>query len=335
VTFLEVYPLCRARRKGVRSGPEAAIVSIMSGSNDEQGTGTERDASSDENPVTKYRSEGFPRQEQDQPGLTSRTDPPPDHGEESYVGTKKLHGKRALITGGDSGIGRAVAIAFAREGADVAISYLPEEQSDAESTAGWIRDAGRAVLLLPGDAQDEDYCESLVTSTVSEFGGLDILVLNAAYQENRDGLENIPTAEFDRVFRTNLYATMWIARTAIPLLKPGASIITTSSIQAFQPSPGLIDYAMTKAALVAFTKALAQQLGGRGVRVNAVAPGPVWTPLIPATSWPDRLPSFGQDTPLGRAAQPAELAPAYVYLASSEASYVSGAVIPVTGGKGL
>ncbi|MFB2596967.1 SDR family oxidoreductase [Herbiconiux sp. P17] len=289
----------------------------------------------DDNPVTKYSAEGFPKQQQDQPGLIGKTDPRPDHGEESYVGTGRLHGRRALITGGDSGIGRAVAIAYAREGADVAISYLPEEQEDADDTARWIRATERRALLLPGDARDETYSTGLVDRTIAEFGGLDILVLNAAYQENRDGLENVPTEEFDRVFKTNLYSIMWMARTAIPHLKPGASIIVTSSIQAFQPSPALIDYAMTKAAQVAFVKALAQQLGTRGIRVNGVAPGPVWTPLIPATSWPDKLPTFGQDTPLGRAAQPAELAPAYVFLASPEASYVSGAIVPVTGGKPL
>jgi len=286
-------------------------------------------------PVTKYRSDPFPKQQQEQPGLTSATDPRPDHGEQSYVGTGRLQGLRTVITGGDSGIGRATAIAFAREGADVAISYLPEEQEDADETAVWIAHAEQRSLLVPGDLRTESQCRDLIDRVVDDFGGLDVLVLNAAYQKNRDGLENTPTAEIERVFETNLYAPLWTARAAIPHLQPGSSIIVTSSIQAFTPSPELFDYAMTKAALVALTKALAQDLGKRGIRVNAVAPGPIWTPLIPATEWPDHLPEFGQDTPLGRAGQPAELAPAYVFLASADASYVSGAVVPVTGGKGL
>jgi NAD(P)-dependent dehydrogenase (short-subunit alcohol dehydrogenase family) len=286
-------------------------------------------------PTKLYPSDGFPQQQQEQPGLTGPTDPTPDHGEESYTGSGRLQGMRALITGGDSGIGRAVAIAFAREGADVAISYLPDEEEDAADTVQWIEKAERRALKLPGDVRTEQQCGEMVQKVVDELGGLDILVLNAAYQQSRDGVENTPTEEIERVFDTNLYAPLWTTRAAIPHLNPGASVIVTSSIQAFNPSPELFDYAMTKAALVAFTKALAQQLGNRGVRVNAVAPGPIWTPLIPATEWPDHLPEFGKDTPLGRAGQPAELAPAYVFLASQEASYVSGAVVPVTGGKGL
>jgi NAD(P)-dependent dehydrogenase (short-subunit alcohol dehydrogenase family) len=286
-------------------------------------------------PRTRYKHDGFPKQEQEQPGLTGATDPAPDHGESTYVGAGRLTGRHALITGGDSGIGRAVAIAFAREGADVAIVHLPEEQADADSTLSLVREAGRTGVSIPGDVQDESLCASAVSRALDELGGIDILVLNAAYQKNRDGIETIETAEFDRVFRTNLYSMMWITGALVPHLSPGAAIISTTSIQAFNPSPGLIDYAMTKAAQVAFTKALAEELGPKGIRVNAVAPGPIWTPLIPATSWPDKLPSFGQDTPLGRAGQPAELAAAYVLLASDEASYISGAILPVTGGKGL
>jgi NAD(P)-dependent dehydrogenase (short-subunit alcohol dehydrogenase family) len=286
-------------------------------------------------PRAGYHSGPFPEQVQEQPGLTAAMDPQPDHGEHSYEGSMALDGKAALITGGDSGIGKAVAIAFAREGADVAISYLPEEEDDARDTAEWVRKAGRRALLLPGDGRSEEFAARIVEDTRAEFGRLDVLVLNAGYQKNRESLETLPTAEFDRVFKTNLYSLLWTARAAVPHLSAGASIITTASIQAFNPSPELIDYAMTKAAQVAFTKALAQELGPKGIRVNAVAPGPIWTPLIPATEWPDKLPSFGRDTPLQRAGQPAELAPAYVLLASDHGSYISGAVLPVTGGKGL
>ena len=289
----------------------------------------------DSDPRTAHHSEGFPKQEQQQPGLTARMEPLPDHGEKSYVGSGRLTDKRALITGGDSGIGRAVAIAYAREGADVAIGYLPEEQDDAEDTSAWVEMAGRQSLLLPGDGRGEQYSTDLVRRTVEAFGGLDILVLNAGYQQARDGIESLATDEFQRVFETNIYSQLWLTRAAVPFLGPGSSIIVTSSIQAFEPSPQLLDYAMTKAAQVAFVKALAQELGPKGIRVNAVAPGPIWTPLIPATEWPEKLPSFGQDTPLGRAGQPAELAGAYVYLASNDASYVSAAVLPVTGGKEL
>lgn len=287
-------------------------------------------------PTEKHHTGGFPSQEQEQPGHTDETSPTPDHGERTYRGSLRLSERRALITGADSGIGRAVAIAFAREGADVALTYLPEEQEDADETVRWVSEAGARALPLAGDLREEQFCAEIVDRTVSELGGLDILVLNAAYQKDREGLDKLETAEFDRVFRTNLYAQLFTARAAIPHLNPGASIIVTTSIQAFNPSPGLIDYAMTKAAQVAFVKALAQELGPKGIRVNGVAPGPIWTPLIPATGWDaDRLESFGQDTPIGRAGQPAELAGAYVYLAGEEASYTSGAILPVTGGKGL
>ncbi|MRG59684.1 SDR family oxidoreductase [Agromyces sp. CFH 90414] len=286
-------------------------------------------------PTTKHTTDRFPKQEQTPPGMTDEMHPQPDHGEQSYRGAARLIGRRALITGGDSGIGRAVAIAFAREGADVAIAYLPEEQADAEETARWIEDAGRMPLLLAGDLQDESFCQELVDRTHSSLGGLDLLVLNAAHQRNRGGVGEIPTADFERVMRVNLFAPVFLARAAVPRMDAGSSIITTTSIQGFDPSSALVDYAMTKAALVAFTKALAEELGPKGIRVNAVAPGPIWTPLIPATGWPDKLPEFGHNTPLGRAGQPAELAGAYVYLASEAASYVSGAVLPVTGGRGL
>lgn len=283
-----------------------------------------------------HRDEGFDVQQQTPPGLIDDTRPEPDHGESTYRGSGRLTGRRALITGGDSGIGRAAAIAFAREGADVAIVHMPEEQADADDTVALIEEAGQRGVSIAGDVRDEVFASSIVERTVEEFGGLDTLVLNAAYQKDRDGLENLETEEMDRVFRTNLYGLMFTARAAIPHLGSGASIIVTSSIQAFNPSPGLVDYAMTKAAQVAFVKAMATDLGPRGIRVNAVAPGPIWTPLIPATGWGgDKLASFGQDTPLGRAGQPAELAGAYVYLASDASSFTSGAVLPVTGGKGL
>jgi NAD(P)-dependent dehydrogenase (short-subunit alcohol dehydrogenase family) len=267
------------------------------------------------------------------PGLTRQMDHQPDHGEKSYTGADRLAGKRALITGADSGIGRAVALAFARVGADVVLSYLPEEEADAKETARLVEEAGRRAVHAPGDIRDEQTCVDLVETTVRELGGIDVLVNNAAYQmAQEDGLLGITTEQLDRVFKTNLYALFWITKAAVPHMQPGSSIITTASIQAVQPSPNLLDYAMTKAAQVAFTKGLADEFGEKGIRVNAVAPGPIWTPLIPATGFDDTA-EFGQDTPLGRAGQPAELAPAYVMLASHEASYISGAVVPVTGGK--
>lgn len=286
-----------------------------------------------DNPQEVHPAGEKPAQDLEAPGTTTETEPSPDHGEETYEGHGRLEGRAALITGGDSGIGRAVAIAFSREGADVALTHLPEEWEDAESTASLVRDAGREALTLDGDLRDEDYAGSLPRRVLDEFGRLDVLVLNAAYQQARDGIDAVETEEFDRVLKTNLYSQFWLLRAALPHLQPGASIIITSSIQAAQPSPSLFDYAMTKAAQVALVKALAPELGEKGIRINAVAPGPVWTPLIPSTGWPDHVPEFGRDSPFGRPAQPAELAPAYVLLASDEASYISGAVVPVTGGK--
>jgi hypothetical protein len=270
------------------------------------------------------------------PGRTGAMDDRPDHGEETYRGSGRLAGRRAVITGGDSGIGRAVAIAFAREGADVLISYLPEEEDDAQETARWVRKAGRSVLTVPGDIRDEAHCRQVVDRAVSELGGLDILVNNAAYQMAQPGgIIDITTEQFDRVLRTNLYAMFWLTKAAVPHLGTGSTIINTASIQAYQPSAPLLDYATTKAGIVAFTKALAEDLADKGIRVNAVAPGPIWTPLIPATMPEGKVDSFGADTPLGRAGQPAELAPAYVFFASQESSYVSGEVLGVTGGKPL
>ena len=278
---------------------------------------------------------GFPAQEQQPPGSTFAMDPVPDHGEETYEGSGKLTGLRALVTGGDSGIGRAVAIAFAREGADVALSYLEAEQEDAESTAELVRAAGRTAVLCPGDLTEEATCEQVVQKAVDELGGLDILVNNAGAQWARDeGLEQMSSERMDRIFKTNLYALMWLTRAALPHLEKGASIINVSSIQAWDPSTSLLDYAATKAAINNFTVNLASEVGPRGIRVNAVAPGPIWTPLQPATKPGATMEEFGADTPLGRAGQPAEVAGAFVFLASpGEASYVSGTVLGVTGGK--
>ncbi|WEV79058.1 SDR family oxidoreductase [Janibacter cremeus] len=285
--------------------------------------------------MTTGEDGGFPAQQQELPGSSARMEPVPDHGEETWVGSGRLQGMRALITGGDSGIGRAVAIAFAREGADVALSYLPEEQEDAEATADWVRDAGREVVLCPGDLQSQQVCADVVASTVSGLGGIDVLVNNAGVQMARDqGIEDISDERLDRVFKTNLYALFWMTRAALPHLGRGSSIINVSSIQAFEPSPSLLDYASTKAAINNFTVNLAAEVGERGIRVNAVAPGPIWTPLQPATQPEKKIKAFGADTPLGRAGQPGELAGAFVYLASpAEASYVSGTVLGVTGGK--
>jgi len=286
-------------------------------------------------PRAQHTREDFGPQDIAHPGLTDDMEVRPDHGESTYRGYGRLTGRRALITGGDSGIGRAVAIAFAREGADVAIAYLEDEQQDADETAKWVRDAGRNVVLLPGDIRDEEHCRTLVSQTVEALGGLDILVNNAAYQMTLERFEDLTTEQLERTYRTNVFAMFWLCRFALEHMSAGACIINTSSIQGFQPSPHLIDYASTKAAIANFTKNLAQELGERGIRVNSVAPGPIWTPLIPATMEPDAVNQFGQNTPLGRAGQPAELAPAFVFLASQESSYISGEVLGVTGGKPL
>ena len=275
----------------------------------------------------------FPEQEQEIPGFTEAMDPRPDHGEDSYVGSGKLEGRKAIITGGDSGIGRAVAIAFAREGADLLISYLAEEEEDAAETCRLVEQAGRRCVRVPGDIASPERCRAIVERAVSELGGIDILVNNAAHQETFEDLSEIPDEEWDRTFRVNIHAMFYLAKAAVPHMKPGASIINTTSINADTPSPQLLAYATTKGAIQNFTGGLAQMLADKGIRVNCVAPGPVWTPLIPATMPPEKVQNFGKDYPLGRPAQPRELAPVYVMLASAEASYVSGATIAVTGGK--
>src|SRR3954464_4539399 len=271
---------------------------------------------------------------QEYPGTEAEMDPRPDYGEESYKGTGKLTGKAAVITGGDSGIGRAVALAFAREGADVLISYLSEE-ADAKETARVVEAAGRTCVAVAGDITAEAPCQALVDRAVKEFGKIDVLVNNAAFQMTRESIADISTAEFDRTMKTNLYAMFWLCREALPYMPKGAAVINTSSIQADTPSPQLLPYAATKAAIQNFTGGLAQMLGKKGIRVNCVAPGPIWTPLIPATMPPEKVKNFGKSVALGRAGQPAELAPVYVLLASDESSYMAGATVAVTGGKPL
>ena len=287
---------------------------------------------SETDPETRRPEPPQPAQQQEMPGTTGAMDPQPDHGEQSYRGAGLLEGRAALITGGDSGIGRAVAIAFAREGADVLLSYLSEE-ADARETAGWVEAAGRRAVCVPGDIQDVDHCAALVARMDAEFGRLDILVNNAAHQASFAELEDIAPEEWDMTFRTNIHSQFYLARAAVARMKPGGAIINTASINSTDPSPALLPYATTKGAIANFTMGLAQMLGPRGIRVNAVAPGPIWTPLIPATMPPEKVESFGRNTPLGRAGQPAELAGAYVLLASDRGSYISGAVIPVTGGR--
>lgn len=274
----------------------------------------------------------FPEQQQPYPGLASRMDPVPDHGEDSYRGSQRLEGKKTLITGGDSGIGRAVAIAFAREGADVAISYLSEEE-DAADVKKVIEAAGRKCLLLPGDIANPGHCRNLVAKTVEAFGRIDVLVNNAAHQSYFESLEEIPDEEWEKTLAVNISAMFYLTKAAVPHMKPGSSIINTASKQADEPSPELLAYAVTKGAIQNFSAGLAQLLAKKGIRANTVAPGPVWTPLGPASLPVQNVVEFGKQVPFGRPAQPRELAPPYVMLASDEASYISGATIAVTGGK--
>lgn len=286
-----------------------------------------------QDPTKMYADIQPSAQQQDGPGLDAALDDTADRGERTYRGSNRLEGRKALVTGADSGIGAAVAIAYAREGADVALSYLPEEEEDAKKVVALIEEAGRKAVAIPGDIATAEFSRELVQKAVEGLGGLDIVVNNAGKQQNVDALEDISDEEFDLTFKTNVYAMFWITKAALPHLKPGSSIINTSSIQAYAPSPNLVHYATTKASINAFSKGLAGQLAPKGIRVNVVAPGPIWTPLQTAGGQPeDALPEFGEQTPLGRAGQPAELAPAYVFLASNESSYVIGETLNVNGG---
>ena len=292
------------------------------------------DQTTPQNPLAQYPKPPFPARHLDPPGVESQMDPKPDYGEQSYRGSNRLSGKAALITGADSGIGRAVALAFAREGADVLISYLNEGE-DAQETLRVVQAAGRKAVAVAGDISQEAHCQQLVQRAIEEFGRLDILVNNAAFQRTYESIVEIPAAELQYTFATNIFSMFYLCKAALPHLREGATIINTSSIEAVQPEPMLLAYAATKAAIVNFTKGLAKELAPQGIRVNAVAPGPVWTPLIPSTMPPEQVASFGQQVPLQRPAQPVELAPAYVYLASQESSYVSAQTIGVTGGTPL
>lgn len=290
------------------------------------------DKSNTENPKKQYATPPYPEQQQQVPGTEGEMQPKADHGEDTYRGSGKLKGKKAIITGGDSGIGRAVAIAFAREGADVLISYLSEDE-DAKETAKHVEQAGQKAVLVPGDVSEEAHCKKIVQRAVEEFGQIDILVNNAAFQMARQSLEDIPSEEWDYTFRTNIYSMFYLCKAAKPHMKPGSTIVNTTSINAYEPKPILIAYAATKGAIQNLTANLGQLLAEDGIRVNCVAPGPVWTPLIPSTMPEENVKTFGKNTPLKRAGQPAELAAVYVLLASKDSSYMTGSTVQVTGGS--
>jgi NAD(P)-dependent dehydrogenase (short-subunit alcohol dehydrogenase family) len=319
---------------GITTGVAFAAASVAAPETP-QTTGGGNSSSDLVNPATEYPHPPFKEQQQPWPGLASKMQPPPDHGEHSYRGTGRLAGRKALITGGDSGMGRAAAIAFAREGADVAINYLPQEEPDARDVVELIRQAGRKAVPIPGDIREEAFCQHLVSQAVEQLGGLDILVNNAARQIAKKSILEITTEQFDTTLKTNLYALFWITKAALPHLPPGSAIVNTASVNAYDPQPEILDYSVTKAGIAIFTKALAKQLAKQGIRVNAVAPGPIWTPLQPSGGQlPGKLPSFGADSPMGRPGQPAELASLYVLLASGEPSYSTGQIFGAVGGRG-
>jgi NAD(P)-dependent dehydrogenase (short-subunit alcohol dehydrogenase family) len=288
-----------------------------------------------QHPTDKYPKPPYKHQSQPWPGLASKMEPPPDHGETSYKGSGRLMGRKALITGGDSGMGRAAAIAYAREGADVAINYFPTEEPDAKQVIELIKAEGRIGLAIPGDLRNEAFCKELVRRAIDGLGGLDIIVNNAGRQQSRESILDVSSEDFDATMKTNIYAPFWIIQAALPHLKPGSVIIGTASEQAYDPSPELYDYAQTKAATMNYVKSLAKQLGPKGIRVNAVAPGPIWTPLqVSGGASQEKLEKFGSQTPLGRAGQPAELGSIYVQLAAADASYATGQVYGAAGGSG-
>ena len=329
-----------SRRKivaGLGAGLATAIASpvfAMPGAKAEGGQ-EEKPPVPIEDPTTKYPKPPFKEQSQPWPGLAGQMDPKPDHGEKSYKGSGRLKGRKALITGGDSGMGRAAAIAYAREGADVAINYFPSEEADAREVIALIRAEGRKAVAIPGDLRDEAFCQRLVAEAVRGLGGLDIVVSNAARQQTRPSILDLSTEDFDATMKTNIYAPFWIIKAALPHLQPGSAIIGTTSEQAYDPSPDLYDYAQTKAATMNYVKSLAKQLGPKGIRVNGVAPGPIWTPLqVSGGATQEKLKSFGSDTPLGRPGQPVELASIYVQLAASDGSFTTGNIYGAGGGKG-
>ncbi len=326
-----------SRRKwigGVGAGIAAAAISPALASGDS--SIAEAGSASMDDPTTKYPKPPFRQQVQPWPALASKMDPQPDHGEKSYKGSGRLAGRKALITGGDSGMGRAAAIAYAREGADVAINYLPDEEPDAREVVALIKAAGRKAVAIPGDLRNEQFCAQLINKAVQELGGLDILVTNAARQQVHKSVSEISTEQFDWTIKTNIYAPFWLVKAALPHLKPGSTIIGTTSVQAYDPSPDLFDYALTKAATANMVKSLAKQLGPKGIRVNGVAPGPIWTPLQvqEGGATPEKQKTFGGDTPLGRPGQPVELASIYVQLAANDGSYSTGQIFGAAGGGG-